>query len=243
MTKLLEVQNITKKFGGLTAVNGVSFHLDEGDVLGLIGPNGSGKTTIFNIIMGDLSPDYGRVFFKEDDITKLPPHQRVRKGITRTYQVPRPFKEMTIFEGVRVASLSPSIIGCLNKETIVPELEIKKLLEEIGLGERLSMYPDELTMGDLRRVELARALVTKPRVVLLDEIFAGLTVAEIEEIDKLLKRKIKEEGLDFIIISHDLKALAPLVSRVVVVSFGQLIAEGSFDQVINNEKVKEAYLG
>ncbi len=243
MTKLLEVQNITKKFGGLTAVNGVSFHLDEGDVLGLIGPNGSGKTTIFNIIMGDLSPDYGKVFFKEDDITKLPPHQKVRKGITRTYQVPRPFKEMTIFEGVRVASLSPSIIGCLNKETIVPELEIKKLLEEIGLGERLSMYPDELTMGDLRRVELARALVTKPRVVLLDEIFAGLTVAEIEEIDKLLKRKIKEEGLDFIIISHDLKALAPLVSRVVVVSFGQLIAEGSFDQVINNEKVKEAYLG
>jgi len=243
MTKLLEVQNITKKFGGLTAVNGVSFHLDEGDVLGLIGPNGSGKTTIFNIIMGDLSPDYGKVFFKEDDITKLPPHQKVRKGITRTYQVPRPFKEMTIFEGVRVASLSPSIIGCLNKETIVHELEIKKLLEEIGLGERLSMYPDELTMGDLRRVELARALVTKPRVVLLDEIFAGLTVAEIEEIDKLLKRKIKEEGLDFIIISHDLKALAPLVSRVVVVSFGQLIAEGSFDQVINNEKVKEAYLG
>lgn len=243
MTMLLEVQNITKKFGGLTAVNGVSFHLDEGDVLGLIGPNGSGKTTIFNIIMGSLSPNYGKVFFKEDDITKLPPHQRVRKGIARTYQIPRPFNKMTIFEGVRVASLSPSIIGCLNKETMVHELEIKKVLEEIGLGERLSMYPDELTMGDLRRVELARALVTKPRVVLLDEIFAGLTVAEIEQIDKLLKRKIKEESLNFIIISHDLKALAPLVSRVLVVNFGQLIAEGLFDQVINDEKVKEAYLG
>jgi len=243
MTKLLEVQNITKKFGGLTALNRVSFHLEEGEVLGLIGPNGSGKTTLFNIIMGDLFPDYGKVFFKGDDISKLPPHQRVRKGIARTYQVPRPFKEMTVFEGVRVAALSPSIIGCLNREAMVHGPEIRKLLEEIGLVERLSMYPDELTMGDLRRVELARALVTKPRIVLLDEIFAGLTVAEIEEIDKLLKRKVKEEGLDFVIISHDLKALSPLVSRVMVINFGQLIAEGSFDQVINDEKVKEVYLG
>lgn len=150
---------------------------------------------------------------------------------------------MTIFEGVRVAALSSSIIECLNGEAMVHGPEIKKLLEEVGLSERLSMYPHELTMGDLRRVELARALVTKPRIVLLDEIFAGLTVAEIEEIDKLLKRKIKEEGLDFIIISHDLKALAPLVSRVVVINFGHLIAEGSFEQVIKDERVKEAYLG
>lgn len=243
MTKLLEIRNITKKFGGLIALNGVSFHLKEGEVLGLIGPNGSGKTTLFNIIMGDLSPDNGKILFKKDDITRLPPHQRVRKGISRTYQVPRPFKEMTIFEGVRVAALSSSIIECLNGEAMVHGPEIKKLLEEVGLSERLSMYPHELTMGDLRRVELARALVTKPRIVLLDEIFAGLTVAEIEEIDKLLKRKIKEEGLDFIIISHDLKALAPLVSRVVVINFGHLIAEGSFEQVIKDERVKEAYLG
>lgn len=243
MTKLLEVQNINKKFGGLTALDGVSFHLDEGEVLGLIGPNGSGKTTLFNIIMGDLSPDNGKVFFNGDNITKLLPHQIVRKGISRTYQVPRPFREMTIFEGVRVAALSPSIIGCLKRETVVHDPEIKKLLEDVGLSEGLSMHPDELTIGDLRRVELARALVTKPRIVLLDEIFAGLTVAEIEEIDKLLKRKIKEEGLDFVIISHDLKALAPLVNRVVVITFGQLIAEGSFEQVIRDKKVKEAYLG
>jgi len=243
MAKLLEAQGITKKFGGLVALNDLSFHVEEGEVLGLIGPNGSGKTTVFNIIMGDFSPDSGKILFKGEDITNLPTHQRVRMGIARTYQVPRPFKEMTIFEDVRISTVSPSIIGCLTEKVMVYDAVIKKILEDVGLGGRFSMYPHELTMGDLRRVELAKALATNPRMVLLDEIFAGLTVAEIEEIDKLLIRKREEEGLDFIVVSHDLKALAPLVDRVVVIHFGQFIAEGPFDQIVNDEKVKKAYLG
>jgi len=243
MAKLLEAQGITKKFGGLVALNDLSFHVEEGEVLGLIGPNGSGKTTVFNIIMGDFSPDSGKILFKGEDITNLPTHQRVRMGIARTYQVPRPFKEMTIFEDVRISTVSPSIIGCLTEKVMVYDAVIKKILEDVGLGGRFSMYPHELTMGDLRRVELAKALATNPRMVLLDEIFAGLTVAEIEEIDKLLIQKREEEGLDFIVVSHDLKALAPLVDRVVVIHFGQFIAEGPFDQIVNDEKVKKAYLG
>jgi len=243
MTKLLEVQGITKKFGGLTALNDLSFYLEEGEVLGIIGPNGAGKTTTFNIIMGELSPDYGKIFFKGEDITRLPTNQRVVKGIARTYQIPRPFKGVPIFETVRIGTISTSIIKCLKKEEVVSNEEIKKIMEDIGLGGRLSKYPYELTMGDLRRVELAKALAINSEIVLLDEIFAGLTVEEIGEIDKLLKQKITKKGLNFIIISHDLKALAPLVNRVVVINFGHLIAEGSFDEVINNKKVKEAYLG
>lgn len=242
MAKLLEVRGLTKRFGGLVAINDLSFSMEEGEVLGLMGPNGAGKTTVFNILMGDYPVDSGEVFFKGKDIANLSTYQRVRMGVARTYQVPRPFKEMTIFEDVRVGSMAPSIIKCLTGKAAAHDAVVEKILEDVGLKERLSMYPDELTMGDLRRVELARALAINPKLLLLDEIFAGLTVAEIEEIDKLLRRKM-EEGLNFIVVSHDLKALAPLVDKVVVIHFGHLIAEGSFDQIIKNEKVKAAYFG
>ena len=241
MAKLLEVQDITKKFGGLVALNDFSFHVEEGEVLGLIGPNGSGKTTVFNIIMGDFPPDSGKILFKGEDIGDYPIYQRVKLGIARTYQVPRPFRELTIIEAIQLSTMPDSIVGNFRGEGARLD-EVKKIAEDVGLKGRFSMYPHELTMGDLRRVELARALSTNPKLVLLDEIFAGLTVAEIEELDKLLRRKM-EEGLDFIVVSHDLKALAPLVDRVVVIHFGQFIAEGPFDQIVNDEKVKEAYFG
>lgn len=241
MAKLLEVQGLTKKFGGLIAVNDLSFHVEEGEVLGLMGPNGSGKTTIFNVIMGDYPPDSGKIFFGGKDITNYPAYQRVKMGIARTYQVPRPFREIPVIEDIRVSTIPDSIMGSF-RGGAHPE-EVKKIAEDVGLKGRFSMYPHELTMGDLRRVELAKALATNPKIVLLDEIFAGLTVAEIEGIDKLLRRKMEEEGLDFVVVSHDLKALAPLVDRVVVINFGQFIAEGSFDQIVNDEKVKAAYFG
>ena len=241
MAKLLEVQGLTKKFGGLVAVNDLSFHVEEGEVLGLMGPNGSGKTTIFNLIMGDYKPDSGQIFFEGKDITNYPTYQRVKIGIARTYQVPRPLREMPIIEDIRVSTIPDSIIESFRGGGAHLK-EIEKIAEDVGLKGRFSMYPHELTMGDLRRVELARALATNPKIILLDEIFAGLTVAEIEEIDKLLRRKM-EEGLDFIVVSHDLKALAPLVDRVVVIHFGQFIAEGPFDKIVENEKVKAAYFG
>ena len=241
MAKLLEVQGLTKTFGGLVAVNNLSFHMEEGETIGLMGPNGSGKTTVFNLIMGDFKQDTGEIFFERKEISKYPTHQRVKMGIARTYQVPRPFHEMTVMEDIQISTIPDNLIKCVRGGKEYGE-EVRKIGESVGLKERLSMYPHELTMGDLRRLELARAIATNPKMVLLDEIFAGLTVAEVAEISGLIKKKTKE-GENFIIVSHDLRALAPLVDRVVVIHFGEFIAEGPYEEIINNEKVKEAYFG
>ena len=241
MAKLLDVQHFTKKFGGLFAVYDLSFHVDEGESLGLIGPNGSGKTTTFNMIMRELKQDEGEIYFEGKEISRYSTHARVKMGISRTYQIPRPFSEMSVTKNIRVGIMPDEIMRIIymNSQTDT-EREIGK---SCGFKEdALAMYPRELSMGDLRRLELARALATNPKLLLLDEVFAGLTVGEISELSELLKKK-RKEGLTFIIVSHDLKTLAPLVDRVVVVNFGQLIAEGSFEDVIANKKVKEAYLG
>lgn len=240
MAKLLEVRGITKKFGHLVAVNNLSFHLEEGETLGLMGPNGSGKTTVFNLIMGTYKQDSGEIFLGGKEISKCPTHQRVKMGIARTYQIPRPFYEMTVTENIHISTMPDETIKLMGRRGH-GELEME-LAEGVGLKERLSMYPHELTMGDLRRLELARVLATDPKIALLDEIFAGLTLAEIGEISALIRKK-KGEGLDFIVVSHDLRALAPLVDRVVVIHFGEFIADGSYEEIVNNKQVKEAYFG
>ena len=240
MAKLLEVRGLTKTFGGLVAVNNLSFHVEEGEVLGLMGPNGSGKTTVFNLIMRDFKQDSGEILFDGKEISKYPTHQRVKMGIARTYQIPRPFYEMTVAENIHVSAIPDATIKLVRRRGH-GDMEME-LAEGVGLGNHISMYPHELTMGDLRRLELAKVLAMNPKIGLLDEIFAGLTLKEIDEISELIRKK-RDEGLDFIIVSHDLRALAPLVDRVVVLNFGELIAEGSYQEVINDEKVKQAYLG
>jgi len=241
MAKLLELRNLIKKFGGLFAVCDLNLHVEEGETLGLIGPNGAGKTTVFNLIMNELKQDEGEIFFEGKEISKHPTHRRVKMGIARTYQIPRPFGEMTVTENIRVGIMPDDILRIMKMK---PESRVERQIgESVGFGEsELSMYPSELSMGDLRRLELARTMATNPKLLLLDEVFAGLTVGEIAQLSELLKEK-KEAGLTYIIVSHDLRSLAPLVDRVVVVSFGIAIAEGSFEEVIANEKVQEAYLG
>ncbi len=241
MTKLLEVRDLTKKFGGLTAVDKLRLHVHEGEALGLIGPNGAGKTTVFNLIMSELRQDSGKLFFKGEEITKYPTYAKVRMGIARTYQVPRPFGEMTVTENIRVGMMPGElwrmIIGGPRHEA---EREIAK---SVGFSDHeIAMHPGELSMGYLRRLELARTIAANPKLLLLDEVFAGLTVGEIAEISELLAEK-RKQGLTYIIVSHDLRSLAPLVDRVVVMSFGAVIAEGSFKEVTEDEKVREAYLG
>jgi branched-chain amino acid transport system ATP-binding protein len=241
MAKLLEVRGLTKKFGGLLALYELSLHVEKGETLGLIGPNGAGKTTVFNLIMRELKQDEGEIYFEEREISKYQTHERVKMGISRTYQIPRPFGDMTVTENIRVGIMPDEIlrIMAMNSQTDTE----RKIGKSVGFEKHgLSKYPSELSMGDLRRLELARTIATNPKLLLLDEVFAGLTVGEIAELTELLKEK-KKEGLAFIIVSHDLRSLAFLVDRVVVVSFGQLIAEGSFEEVIANKKVQEAYLG
>ncbi len=239
--KLLELKTLTKKFGGIFAVYDLSFHVNEGESLGLIGPNGSGKTTTFNLIMSELKQDEGEIFFEGQEISKFPTHERVKMGISRTYQIPRPFSEMSVTKNIRIGIMPDEIFGVMSMNT---ESQFEsKIGKSVGFNDRhLQAYPYELSMGDLRRLELARTIATNPKLLLLDEVFAGLTTAEIAELSELLKEK-KKDGLTFIIVSHDLKSLAPLVDRVVVISFGQLIAEGSFEEVIADQKVIEAYLG
>lgn len=241
MTALLELRNVTKTFGGLTAVNNLSYHVDEGESLGLIGPNGAGKTTTFNLIMAELRQTAGDILYRGKSVTKLPTHKRVKHGIVRTYQVPRPFHEMPVQDNIRVG-MTPDNLGEMIAVAADPEAELA-IARSVGFGEReFAMYPGELSMGDLRRLELARTLAAGPKLLLLDEVFAGLTVGEISQITELLLEK-RKAGLTYIIVSHDLRSLAPLVDRVVAMSFGSLLAEGSFDDVLADEKVQEAYLG
>ena len=241
--RLLELKSLTKKFGGILAVYDLSFHVDEGESLGLIGPNGSGKTTTFNIIMNEHKQDEGEIYFGGKEISAYPTHERVKIGISRTYQIPRPFNDMTVTENIRVGVMPDDILRVMNMNMNTASKREREIGESVGFKARhLQAFPNELSMGDLRRLELARTIATGPKLLLLDEVFAGLTAAEITELSELLKEK-KKDGLTYIIVSHDLKSLAPLVDRVVVVSFGQLIAQGSFEDVIADEKVIEAYLG
>jgi len=241
MARLLEVKGLTKKFGGVVAVSDLSFYVEEGEILGLMGPNGAGKTTTFNLIMGDYKPDVGEILFRGESINRLETYKRVKLGIARTYQVPRPYPDLPIIEDIRISTVPDSITKCLRGQKQELE-EVTQIGASVGLKDRLLKYPGELSLGDLRRVELAKAIALNPRIIMLDEIFAGLTVHEITEISALLVEK-RKAGLVFIVVSHDLKALAPLVDRAVVIQFGHLIAEGTYNEIAHNEKVKKAYFG
>ncbi len=238
---LLELREVTKRFGGLVAVDRLSVHVDEGESLGLIGPNGAGKTTAFGILMGEQRPDSGRVFFRGEDVTRVPTHRRVARGIARTYQIPRPFGEMTVLDNIRVGMMPDSVRRLLTERP--PEGADREIVRNVGFGEReAAMYPGQLSMGELRKLELARTLATGPEVLLLDEVFAGLTRGEIAQLSELLCEE-RRRGMTSILVSHDLRSLSPLVDRVVVMSFGAVIAEGGFDEVLGNPLVQEAYLG
>ena len=238
---LLELREVTKRFGGLVAVDRLSVHVDEGESLGLIGPNGAGKTTAFGLLMGEQRPDSGGVFLRGEDVTRMPTHRRVARGIARTWQVPRPFGEMTVLDNVRVGMMPDSIRRLLAERP--PEGADREIVRSVGFGEReAAMYPSQLSMGELRKLELARTLATGPRALLLDEVFAGLTRGEIAQLSELLLEE-RRRGMTSIIVSHDLRSLSPLVDRVVVMSFGAVIAEGGLDDVLGDPLVREAYLG
>jgi len=241
MSELLSFRGVSKRFGGVRAVEGLSFGLDRGESLGLIGPNGAGKTTSFSLIMGEFRPDEGELLFEGRDITRDPVHARVKRGICRTYQVPRPFGELTVADNIQVAMM-PDDLAALVTQTNDRAAE-REIADRVGFSpQEFLMYPGELSMGSLRRLELARTIAAKPKLMLLDEVFAGLTFGEIGRISETLG-ELRKEGMSFVIVSHDLRSLAPLVDRVVVMSFGSKIAEGALDEAIADEKVREAYLG
>lgn len=241
MSHPLEIQNLVKKFGGLTATNNLSFVVEEGRSVGLIGPNGAGKTTVFAQIMGEHRQTSGSIKLYGREITKLSTSARIRRGVSRTYQVPRPFSEMSILENIRVGLMPDSIWQMITRG---PDLDREEELAlSVGFGpEDLLKTPGELSMGDLRKLEMARTMATDPKIMLLDEVFAGLTAKEIEQIGDLVQ-KMRADGMTFLIVSHDLKALEPMVDSAIAINYGAMIAQGSFEDVINDKNVRSSYLG
>lgn len=236
MEKILVCDSVTKKFGGLVALNKVSIEIAGGELLGLIGPNGSGKTTLVNVITGVLMPDEGRVLFEGKDITRLKPHKRVALGISRVFQGMRVYPYLPVYYNIELSALSVFRDAKLARAKTTWALTITKLLAEAG------ELPINLTPYKLRMIELARALVTNPKLVLLDEPFAGLSPEEIGEVIKIVK-KLNEDGLTFVIVEHKLRYLMKLVERVVVLNEGRKIFEGSPSDAVNNEEVARVYLG
>jgi len=241
MSAVIEVRNLVKRFGGLVATDNLSFDLEEGESLGLIGPNGAGKTTVFSQIMGELAQTSGTIRFKGQEISKLSTSERISKGVSRTYQVPRPFTELTVRENIRVGLMPNSIRQLIFGATDTAREE--ELAESVGFSlTDLQRSAAELSMGDLRKLEFARALATGARTLLLDEVFAGLTTGEISMIADLVGQ-LRGQGFTFLIVSHDLPAMTPLVDRVIAIELGVLLAEGTMSEVLANEDVRASYLG
>ena len=241
MSAKIEVKNLVKTFGGLVATNNISFTVTPGQSVGLIGPNGAGKTTIFSQIMGELKQTSGDILIDDQSITSKSTPQRIRNGVCRTYQVPRPFSDMTVAENIQVGLMPNSIIQMITKGSN-PERELE-LARAVGFKkDQLARLPSELSMGDLRKLEMARALATGPRIMLLDEVFAGLTGDEIAIISDLIQ-SMRKDGMTFLIVSHDLPALEPLIDHTIAINQGAIIAEGKIKDVLADDAVKASYLG
>lgn len=233
---LLEVAALSKRFGGLQAVGGLDLSMAQGEMLGMIGPNGAGKTTVFNLLSGFLLPDGGEVRFQGRPLHGLKPHEICRLGLARTFQIVRPFPQLSVVDNVRIAALSrhPAMGDALDAARAV--------VERVGLGARRGEPAAGLTLADRKRLELARALATEPSLLLLDEVMAGLHATEIDAMVRLIGA-INAGGVSVLLIEHNMRAVMSLSHRIVVLSFGEKIAEGPPRAVAADRRVIEAYLG
>jgi len=246
----LEVQNLTKRFGGLLAVNNVSFEINRDEIVGLIGPNGAGKTTLIRCLLGILKADSGKVIFNGQDITKCRSWEIVQKGMVGTFQVVKPFRHLPIIANVMVGCLCPRIT---KRGEWVKRAEIKArdALEFVGIADRALEPASVLSHGDLKRLEVARAIATEPELLILDEPFGGLNPAETDLVAKSMKRlhkggrfgRLHSEGPAMLIIEHKLQELMKIVDRVIVLNFGELITQGTPEEISKNKTVIEAYTG
>jgi len=234
---MLAAGNISKSFRGLRAVQGVSFTVPEGEIVGLIGPNGAGKTTIFNMIAGVYAPDAGTIRFIDREIQRLRPDQVCAAGIGRTFQIVKPFAGLSVLDNVLVgAFLREKASGAARALSL-------QILEKLGLGAKRDQLASSLTLPDRKRLEVARALATRPRLLLLDEVMAGLRPTECDQIVAVFRELNRAEGLTILLIEHVMRAVMALAGRIVVLHHGEVIARGTPDEVVRDKAVLECYLG
>jgi branched-chain amino acid transport system ATP-binding protein len=238
MSNLLEVRGVSKRFGGLVAVSDVSFDIAEGEIIGLIGPNGAGKTTLFNVVNGVYKADQGSITFAGTDITRYSPDKVVHLGLARTHQIVKPLNDLTLLDNVTVgACFGREYLGMTAARKVALEV-----LQQVGLGDRTEMMARSLTIAGKKRLEVARALAAKPKLLLLDEVLAGLNPTEVATMIELV-RKIRDTGVSVLMIEHLMQAIMSLSNRIVVLNLGRKLAEGQPDEVVHNTDVVEAYLG
>lgn len=235
-TPLLEISNVTKQFGGLTAVGGVSFKINSGEIMGIIGPNGAGKTTLFNLISGHLAVTSGNISIKGEDVTSIGPAKRALKGLGRTFQIVRPIPSLTVLENVMVGAFATY------RNRSHAERHAWETLERVELSHRALVSSKSLTLSDRKRLEVARAVAGRTQLLMLDEVMAGLNPVEADRAIEMIKR-LCDEGLSVLFIEHNLKVVRALAQNVLVVDYGLPIAKGTPTEVLANPKVIEAYLG
>jgi branched-chain amino acid transport system ATP-binding protein len=233
---ILQFNGISKVFGGLRAIDDVSFSVEQGEIVGLIGPNGAGKTTIFNLASGFIPPTRGKIFFKESRIENLTPDRICKMGLCRTFQVVKPFGDMNVLDNIMVASLLHTANTEKAKE------EALEVLSALGLSSFKNQMAKNLTIADRKRLEIGRALATRPRMILLDEVMAGLTSVETMEVVKMI-RQMRQKNITILLIEHIMQAIMNLSDRIIVIHHGQKISEGDPKTVANDEQVIKAYLG
>ncbi|TMQ26575.1 MAG: ABC transporter ATP-binding protein, partial [Deltaproteobacteria bacterium] len=232
---LLSTRGLTRRFGGLTALDRVDLALGAGEILGVIGPNGAGKTTLFSLIAGSIQPSAGEILLQGQPVTRLPAHRRVRAGIVRTHQIVRPFANLTVFENVLVAAIHAHRSAGHARDRVAEVLEL------VGLADRHDQSPGSLTLAGRKRLELARALATGPRVLLLDEVVAGVTPAEAMAFAALIRRIRDERGVSVVMTEHVMPAVMGLSDRIIVLEYGKQIAEGTPREIARDPRVIAAY--
>ena len=238
---LLEVRNLTKQFGGFTALSNIHFEVSPGERLGFIGPNGSGKTTLMSCIAGGLRQTSGTIIYNGIDVTPLQPHQRTRLGIVRSFQIPRPFSSMTVVENLCVPLEYVTYRGMLRIATKV-RAEAMATLEEFGLAGKANVLSSQLTQVDLRKLELARAMAVKPALLMSDEAMAGVSSSEVDEVLAILSR-LSQRGITIIMIEHIMRAVMHFSERVICLEAGKIIAEAPPQEIAKSPEVRRAYLG